>query len=100
MSIETEQDLEALRRVGRVVAETIAAARERVRPGMTTAELDAIGEEVFARHGAPNRLRARGAHDRGDARSAAGAHRSLSRRGPDFITSAKPHQTMTQAGQK
>jgi methionyl aminopeptidase len=52
MSIETAEDLEALRRVGRVVAETIAAARKRVRPGMTTAELDEIGEEIFARRGA------------------------------------------------
>jgi methionine aminopeptidase len=52
MSIETQEDLDALRRVGRVVAETIAAARARLCPGMTTAELDGIGEEVFARHGA------------------------------------------------
>src|SRR5918998_2950034 len=52
MSIETEQDLEALGRVGRVVAATIAAARARLCPGMTTAELDGIGEEVFARFGA------------------------------------------------
>jgi methionyl aminopeptidase len=52
MSIETEQELAALQRVGRVVAETIAEARARLCPGMTTAELDAIGEEVFARHGA------------------------------------------------
>lgn len=52
MSIETAEQLEALRRVGRVVAETIAEARARLCPGMTTAELDAIGEEVFARHGA------------------------------------------------
>jgi methionyl aminopeptidase len=52
MSIETQADLDALRRVGRVVAETIAEARRRICPGMTTAELDAIGEEVFARHGA------------------------------------------------
>ena len=52
MSIETQQDLEAMRRVGRVVAETIAQARRRVCPGMTTAELDGIGEEVFARYGA------------------------------------------------
>lgn len=52
MSIETQQDLEALRRVGRVVAETIAEARRRLCPGMTTAELDGIGEAVFARHGA------------------------------------------------
>jgi methionyl aminopeptidase len=52
MSIETQQDLDALRRVGRVVAETIAQARRRLCPGMTTAELDGIGEEVFARYGA------------------------------------------------
>ena len=52
MSIETQADLDALRRVGRVVAETIAEARRRLCPGMTTAELDGIGEEVFARHGA------------------------------------------------
>jgi methionyl aminopeptidase len=52
MSIETQQELDALRRVGRIVAETIAEARRRICPGMTTAELDGIGEEVFARHGA------------------------------------------------
>jgi methionyl aminopeptidase len=52
MSIDGEQDLAGLRRVGRVVAETLAEARRRLCPGMTTAELDAIGEEVFARHGA------------------------------------------------
>ena len=52
MSIETQADLEALKRVGRVVAETIAEARRRLCPGMTTAELDGIAEEVFARHGA------------------------------------------------
>ena len=58
MSIETPQELEALKRVGRVVAETIAEARRRLVPGMTTAELDAIGEEVFARHGARSAPRA------------------------------------------
>src|SRR5215217_5975053 len=52
MSIQSQQDLDALKRVGRVVAETIAAARARLCPGTTTAELDGIGEEVFARHGA------------------------------------------------
>ena len=58
MSIETQQDLEALKRVGRVVAATIAEARRRLCPGMTTAELDGIGEEVFARHGARSAPRA------------------------------------------
>lgn len=52
MSIETQAELDALRRVGRVVAETIAAVRQRLRPGVTTAEVDGIGGEVFARHGA------------------------------------------------
>jgi methionyl aminopeptidase len=52
MSIETEAELAALRRAGRVVAETLAEARRRLVPGMTTAELDAVGEAVFARHGA------------------------------------------------
>jgi len=36
MSIETPQELDALRRVGRVVAAPIAEARRRVRRGMTT----------------------------------------------------------------
>jgi methionyl aminopeptidase len=35
-----------------VVADTIAEARRRLCPGMTTAELDGVGEAVFARHGA------------------------------------------------
>jgi methionyl aminopeptidase len=52
MSIEGEHDLRALRRVGRIVAETLAEVRRELRPGMTTAELDAIGAAVFARHGA------------------------------------------------
>jgi methionyl aminopeptidase len=52
MSIETEEDLAALKRAGHVVAATIAEARRRLCPGMTTAELDGIGEEVFARYGA------------------------------------------------
>jgi methionyl aminopeptidase len=52
VSIETAAELEALKRVGRAVAATIAEARLRLRPGMTTAELDGIGAEVLARHGA------------------------------------------------
>jgi methionyl aminopeptidase len=52
MSIETEQDLIGLTRAGRVVALTLQAMRERVRAGVTTAELDAVAAEVFAAHGA------------------------------------------------
>jgi len=58
MSIETEAELAALRRAGRVVAETLEEARRRLVPGMITAALDAVGEEVFARHGARSAPRA------------------------------------------
>lgn len=51
MTIETQEDLEGLRRVGRAVAlvrdEMLASAR----PGMTTRELDRIGERLLARQG-------------------------------------------------
>lgn len=52
MSIESEADLRGLLRAGRVVARAIAVMRAAVRPGMSTAELDAVGAEVFRRHGA------------------------------------------------
>lgn len=52
MSIESEKDLEALRRTSRVVCLALQRMREAVRPGITTAELDAIGEAVLSEHGA------------------------------------------------
>ncbi len=52
MSIETQEELDALRAAGRVVAQALGAMRRAVRPGVTTAELDAIGARVFRRHGA------------------------------------------------
>ena len=52
MSIETQAELDALRAAGRVVAEALRTMRRAVRPGVTTAELDAIGGRVFRRHGA------------------------------------------------
>ncbi len=52
MSIETEEELEALRAAGRVVAAAIRAMRASVRPGVTTAELDEVGGRVFRRLGA------------------------------------------------
>lgn len=52
MSIETEQDLEALRRVGRLVGLTLEEMRKAVREGITTEELDSIAESLLARHGA------------------------------------------------
>jgi methionyl aminopeptidase len=52
MSIETEEELEGLRRAGRVVAEVLRELRRRVQPGVTTLELDRLAGRVFARHGA------------------------------------------------
>jgi methionyl aminopeptidase len=52
MSIGSTSDLEGLRRIGRVVAETLAAMRAAVRIGMTTVELDRVAAETFARAGA------------------------------------------------
>lgn len=52
MSVKTPEELEGLRRAGRVVAETLRELRRRARPGVTTAELDALAARIFARHGA------------------------------------------------
>jgi methionyl aminopeptidase len=52
MSIESPEELEALRKAGRVVADALTAMRRAVRPGATTRELDAIGARVFRRAGA------------------------------------------------
>ena len=52
MSIESEDDLEGLRRAGRVVALAIAEMRRSVRPGISTRELDRIGRRVFRENGA------------------------------------------------
>lgn len=52
MSIETPEQLEALRAVGRVVADAIRAMRTEVREGVSTRELDDVGARVFARAGA------------------------------------------------
>jgi methionyl aminopeptidase len=48
----SRDDLAALRRAGRVVAEMHERIRSAIRPGMTTAGLDAIGREVLQRRGA------------------------------------------------
>jgi methionyl aminopeptidase len=55
MSIESQRDLIELQRVGRVVARALAARKKAARPGLTTAELDAVGAEVLKRHGVKSR---------------------------------------------
>jgi methionyl aminopeptidase len=52
MSVQTPEELAALRRAGRAVAATLREVARRVRPGVTTAELDAVAARVLARHGA------------------------------------------------
>ena len=58
MTIESDRDLAGLRAVGRVVAAALAQMRGALEPGMTTAELDAVGAAVFERHGARSAPRA------------------------------------------
>jgi methionyl aminopeptidase len=52
MSVQTPKELRGLQRAGRVVATALKALRGAVRPGVTTAELDALAAKVFAEHGA------------------------------------------------
>jgi methionyl aminopeptidase len=52
MSINDERDVEALKRVGAIVAAAREAMGAQVAPGVTTAELDAIGKAILDRHGA------------------------------------------------
>lgn len=52
MSIESPADFDGLARVGRVVAATLKAMADSVRPGVSTAEVDAVGAGVLRRHGA------------------------------------------------
>ncbi|MBI3966517.1 MAG: type I methionyl aminopeptidase [Chloroflexi bacterium] len=52
MSIDSELELIALKRVGKIVAEALREGKRSLEPGMTTAELDAICAKVLARQGA------------------------------------------------
>lgn len=52
MSIESQQDLLGLTRVGQVVGRTLKELAGAVQPGMTTAELDALAERLLGKDGA------------------------------------------------
>src|SRR5919108_79734 len=52
MSIESADDWKGLRQAGRIAHLTLDALEARVRPGVSTAELDAVAAHVFASHGA------------------------------------------------
>ena len=52
MSIETQADLDGLRRAGRIVRLCIERMKKAVRVGVSTAELDRIGGAALREHGA------------------------------------------------
>jgi methionyl aminopeptidase len=52
MTIETEDDVTALQRIGRIVSQVLQQMLDAAEPGMTTRELDALGEQWLASHGA------------------------------------------------
>ncbi len=52
MTIETDEELQQLKEIGRIVALTIQAMGKALRPGISTAELDEIGEKLLNHHGA------------------------------------------------
>ena len=52
MSIDTDEDLTALREVARITRQTLDALERHVRAGVTTADLDRIAQDVFRKNGA------------------------------------------------
>lgn len=52
MTITQEDELEGLKAIGRIVANTLQAMARAMEPGMTTAELDQIGRALLEQEGA------------------------------------------------
>jgi methionyl aminopeptidase len=52
ITIKTRQEIEAMRAAGKVNAEALQAAYSIIRPGVTTADLNAAAEEVLKKYGA------------------------------------------------
>jgi len=50
--IKDKRELDLMRAAGRLNARALAAVREIIRPGVTTADLDAVAEEVITKNGA------------------------------------------------
>jgi len=50
--IKNNKEIDLMRLSGKIVAETLLLVEEKVRPGITTAELDRIAEEFITKHGA------------------------------------------------
>lgn len=52
ITIKSPRELDLMREAGRVVAEAKAAVKEAIKPGATSAEMDALAEEVIRGNGA------------------------------------------------
>jgi len=52
MSIKSQSELKKLQAIGKIVRLTLEEMSASVRPGVTTAALDAVGAAVLASHGA------------------------------------------------
>lgn len=52
MSIESDDDIVGLKRIGKVVASVLQHMLDAAEPGMTTRELDAVGAQLLDSHGA------------------------------------------------
>ncbi len=60
--LKTRREIEIMREAGRHVAEILLEVRERVRPGITTAELNRIAEEEIKRRGVHSSFKGYGPH--------------------------------------
>jgi methionyl aminopeptidase len=52
MTIDSDRDLEALKRIGRIVGLAVKEMARHVQPGMSTGKLDEIGRQFLQKHGA------------------------------------------------
>lgn len=52
MSISSQQDLDGLKKIGRIVARCLQYMHSKLEPGITTSELDLIGGKFLELHGA------------------------------------------------
>lgn len=50
--IKNNHEIELMRSAGKIVAETLLLVEKKIKPGITTAELDRIAEEFITKHGA------------------------------------------------
>lgn len=52
MSIDSIDELQSLKRIGKIISDTLKEMRQKVRPGMNTLELDEIGASSLQKKGA------------------------------------------------